>query len=394
MANTDTEDKDNGSNILLIVIISIVCINHLLVYKVFLEARKKTRFSSRAKHLIVILQAYGDICLALFPLALRLKGMMRNPPMMSIFCWKRVLAYTYLFHLLPFVHASGVIVLIAESFLFWRRGTENVQESMGQRWYSLKFQLVSVIPWILGLLLVLPLILAGFDFKTCSAEDYSLERIESFYWITIILPGSFALLCAFAYASIKAPLFSQSSNANTEDKTGNFTDQVFLSNFDPKQNIAYGCSKTLKVNQVGCKECGRPLQDEFLSEGPKVPERLTYWVNNNLASNTASEVSRSYTNMDDGDELLIGTEIYTPESLTIVDTTPVVKREKWTRLAAAILFCVFSMPCAIMDLTYILSQKDSLWPDSIQMETSMEILYRLHVLRSLISPLLWLNEYS
>ncbi|RUS75937.1 hypothetical protein EGW08_016302 [Elysia chlorotica] len=369
MANEEEDNNGNGANTLLIVIISIVCINILMIYEIVVAARKRAYGSSRAKHLILISQGIGDICIGLFPLNLRLQAMLDNPPMEDIACWQRILANTYMFHLMPFIHATGIIVLIAESYIFWRRGGVKSSSFPDRRWYSLRYLLAGTLPWGLGVLIVIPLVIVGFDLELCSVQNYPALRLQSFYFVSIVLPGALAIISAVVYSlssvgkSTKTSLSISSSPCLYDNDLPTYSDALQASTYSQKipmdkadiSDELYVSNAKLQVYdyRTSCKECGRGLIDSTLQE-----------LGGQISHNSVEDVKS-----------------------TII-------WEKRSRLAAAALFCVCSIPSAILDIMFLSSSSEDAWPVSVKVTSGIETMYRLHVLRSLISPLVWINEYS
>ncbi|KAK3704214.1 hypothetical protein RRG08_066845 [Elysia crispata] len=388
MADPETDNKGSGANILLIVIISIVGTNVLMIYKVLVQAREKVRGPSRAKHLILILQASGDILVGVFPLNIRLQGFLGNNAMEDIDCWQRIFAHTFLFHLMPFVHATGIIVLVAESLLFWgRQGVYSAAHSAGRSWFSLRYLLASLVPWGLGLLVVLPLVLVGFDFETCSVMDYSIPRIQSFYWITIILPGILAVVAAWAFSISslsRASQWAQPSCALIFGGSPTAPPYAFDGHLPSYSEAIHTRTEKNKdtVKYDGYTTSGFPkeLQDSS-SVVPNFP----------VDTKSCSGYSK---HLEAWDDPLICDDSYIEVPPTNTrDVQSTIWWEKWSRLGAAILFCACSMPYAIMDLIIVSSSSGEGWSDSGH-STGLDALYRLQVLRSLISPLVWINEYN
>lgn len=383
-ASPEVENDNDGANILLIVIISIICINVLLIYKIVIEARKKTNSSNRSKHMIILFQAVCDILVGLFPLNIRLHGLQDDAAMENTSCWKRILAHTYLFHLMPFIHATGIVLLVAESALFWRRQGRQPGYQPEKNWCSVKNILVSSLPLALGVLAVGPLVLTGFDYKTCSVESYSLSRFQSFYWVSIIVPGFLAVVSACVYRLSSRSSVNVSYRSPEDSKLiilSRDTSRPFIKGFsvqsdanDMKTDLhhaekisgfslaRYHCSD----GKLGCPECGKPFTSYSVQEADDEPL------------------------LDHGEH---------GETLSVspqTDVPSVIGFEKWNRLAAAVLFCACAMPSTVLDLMYLTAEAngDSSFPETIRVTRGIEALYRLHVLRSLISPLLWVNEYS
>ena len=381
MESPDLQVKGNGANILLVVIMSITCINILLIYKVLFEARRRAHGYNRAKHLVVILQACGDIFVALFPLIIRYQGLVDNPPMVDVVCWHRILAHTFLFHLMPFVHATGIILLTAESFLFWGQyGIHPTFLSHGS-WFSRQNFLASLIPWVLGALAVFPLVLVGFDFDFCTVADYSMPRIASFYWITIILPGVVAFMTSYAYMVI--PGLNKSYHAQLS--FASFTDHPSAHSSDCFENDLPTYNEACQTNKEKVDIMKASRANFGISNGGKHREEFREY-GKPLADYSLPE----------RDELLRTEDGNRTQNslLQAEDISSKICWEKRSRFIAAFIFCVCSMPCAVLDLIILSGNSENMGPKTAQIATGLESLYRLHVLRSLISPLVWINEYS
>ena len=392
MSNSEVDNNSNGANILLIVIISIICINLLMIYEILFGAKKKA-YGSRAKHLILILQGIGDICIGLFPLNIRLQGMIDNPSMENIVCWQRILAHTFLFYLMPFVHATGNIVLIAESFLFWGRHGVHPSPCPERNWFTLRYLLASLIPWGLGVLTVIPLVLVGFDFKTCSVQDYSSPRLQSFYWVTIVLPGVLAVIAACAYMLSSLSTSSQLLNSTNSSLTHHSSahSRCYSENHLPSYSEALQTSADNMYTSLDIIGCIKPNMSEKFYDFFNANEhfchyRTGYTERGKLLNDGSIQGSdKIFVEGEGQGGILHG---------TVENIQSTIRWEKWNRVAVVILFCICSMPSAILDIIFLSKCPDGSWPDFTQLSSGIEALYRLHVLRSLISPIVWINEYS
>ncbi|RUS82970.1 hypothetical protein EGW08_009255 [Elysia chlorotica] len=376
----------SGANILLIVILSILFTNAVMIYKVLGHARKKVWSSNRAKHVILILQGVGDILVGLFPLNIRYQSFLGTLSLGDIACWQRVFAHTFLFHVMPLVHAAGILLLVVESALFWRRGGRH---SSGRRWCSPRYLAAAFTPWALGLLVAVPLVLLGFDFHTCSVKAYSLPVIQSFYWVTIICPGILALVAACA--------FSTSSLQRADKLDDEHFSYAFISG-DPCASP----SSVIKSGLPPCRESVHTKPEETLKTPEMeagVPKPQFAGKIQNYASYHLSKfwkTSNKYSqNLEDNTDLVLldGRSRGVVSAWTLTDGQPTLRWEKWTRLAAAALFCACSVPYAAMDLTLLYCGPGCEWSSGGQ-ASGVDILYRLLVLRSLISPLVWIHEYN
>ena len=388
MDTSQGQSRDNAANILLLVIISIFCINLLLIYKVIAEARRKTRGSNRAKHLVLIFQALGDISLGVFPLGTLLHSLLDNAPIEDSVCWHRILAHTYLFHFIPFVHATGIIVLTRESFVFWwRQGLEPPSQLNGV-WCSRQSLTAGLFPWLLGALTVAPLVLLGFDFDECDLSNYSLQRIESFYWLSIILPGIVAFIAACAYWLSSLPRASQISKTSLASHPRISTCQFENDSPTDNETVLSGLDN-MKRNLNNIDYNGHKLSKQASDLSNAKPHYGDHRKGCQEFVNLLADF-----NLDEKDVLIRKDEYETSYTLTQAEEVLMkIVWEKRSRAAAAILFLVCSMPRAVMDLMSFAGDSVII-PSESALISVVEFLYRLHVLRSLLSPLVWLKEYS
>jgi hypothetical protein len=117
-------------------------------------------------------------------------------------------AYTYAIFLITFVYGVGLVVLAGE--LVWRY--KGKPSSANTSINMVKTIVLSSIPWILGLIIVLPLTMAGIDYY----YDYdglcyisSTTSIYAMFGVSVILPAVLAVVVCFVVLCIRfVPLTS------------------------------------------------------------------------------------------------------------------------------------------------------------------------------------------
>lgn len=180
------DDANKGLGISFIV--SIFAANCVLI---FITIRKGGFFYT-PKSLTVISLAIGDILMALFPLAIMTRKFFDD--LISFSCNTELSYFVYINFLIHFVYSTGIVVLAAE--LLYRIKTSQIAEMTPAN--VVKSFLCSAFPWILGLIIILPLVLAG------QAVEYGLilvckgaltvGRYKTTLGVCVILPAGVAVL--------------------------------------------------------------------------------------------------------------------------------------------------------------------------------------------------------
>ncbi|KAH9492303.1 hypothetical protein Btru_024632 [Bulinus truncatus] len=163
-----------------IFIIPIVATNSLLIWKHV----RKTKFYFLPKNMIVISLAVGDVILALFPLIVDAVSVFVDSLFLKDNC-RLILAYgTYKYFLIHFVFGLGLVVL----------GTEILLREKLKKLFLNQKPLVAIVasstPWILGLLIVVPICLSKGGYFRCE----TLYSPETKYAVSVFVPASLALI--------------------------------------------------------------------------------------------------------------------------------------------------------------------------------------------------------
>ncbi|CAG5118067.1 unnamed protein product [Candidula unifasciata] len=164
--------SDGTKGLIVCFIITILLANFYLIYVTV----RKGGFFYRAKSLTMISMAIGDIFLALFPLIVLARAIFEGPEL-SLPCSTTRASTVYLKFLIHFVYGFGLITLAVE--LVHRYKTQQKQEKTTRN--IIQSVIYSAVPWLLGLIVVLPVTLANLRGPYSDAEQ----------------PGPYAILTPF-----------------------------------------------------------------------------------------------------------------------------------------------------------------------------------------------------
>ncbi|CAL1547989.1 unnamed protein product [Lymnaea stagnalis] len=140
----------------------------------------------KPKSLTVFSLAIGDVFLALFSMVVYTKYLFEDD-FFENHCHLFITAGVYRFYLNTFVYGIGLIVLGLEIILHHRI-------SCLSKLYQVVCSMVaSSIPWILGLIIILPLALANIDVNHCRSTS-SRDQLKNLLVVSIIIPASGAII--------------------------------------------------------------------------------------------------------------------------------------------------------------------------------------------------------
>ncbi|XP_055898463.1 uncharacterized protein LOC106066846 [Biomphalaria glabrata] len=162
--------------------LSVIFIILICVTNIALVGRQLSRpmFYRNAKLMAIISLAVGDIILALFPGVITAK-IYFNQQWIPI-CRVNLLSSTY-FSLMHFVFGIGLVVLCAESHLrdFIKKSGKETASAL----------VLSSVPWIIGLIVILPLCLVNAEYDFFCRTGVSLKVIIA---VSVFVPTSLAVL--------------------------------------------------------------------------------------------------------------------------------------------------------------------------------------------------------
>ncbi|BFZ13191.1 hypothetical protein BsWGS_16230 [Bradybaena similaris] len=187
-------------------IMAILVANFFLIYTTV----RKGQFLYKPKSLIMISMAIGDLFLALFPMVVLARGLFEGSDLV-LPCSTERASTVYLKFLIHFVYGFGLITMAVE--LVHRYKT---QQKQGKDIRDIVQSLIySAVPWFLGLIIILPITLAGMtvpeDAKATQHSDYvvftpillkcfgipSLSRGLTMFGVSVVLPAPLAVIVSF-----------------------------------------------------------------------------------------------------------------------------------------------------------------------------------------------------
>ncbi|CAL1543983.1 unnamed protein product [Lymnaea stagnalis] len=167
----------------IIFIILILLANGLLIFKNV----RKGDFMYKPKSLTILSLAIGDVLLALFPMVVQTKVLFGDYAVTGLSCSTTITSGAYSPYLITFVYGIGLMVLGFEIIQSQKSSPTNKNT---QIIYSLAY---SSFPWILGLIVVLPLGMANLNIDTCQGTQ-TVGQARALVVIGIILPALGAVI--------------------------------------------------------------------------------------------------------------------------------------------------------------------------------------------------------
>lgn len=332
---------DKGLSIVFIVCISLI--NILLINKI--AFKKGCLYSPR--NLTIISLAVGDIFLALYSLVIKTRILFDG---VYLGCRLMVTHRLYANYLIHFVYGVGLIVLAVE--LMTRRKHRFITRTPAA---FFKAVLCSAIPWVFGVVVVLPLTLVGFDWQTCNNGQ---DRRLSKFCVSIIFPAGLAVVMCVTASCTRATPRAVSYKRTIQSK-----DEV--------------------LNMINTNA-------EFPGYGTTAKNGHPYQIHKNgIWNNSFVDVSTTFQQTTDEPPVFIPPPDYDQEKLIVVDTA----REKIVLVVTSIIFFLCVVPSAAFNIYGLRGE----FTDQLSL-FSFTILYEgfnwLSIFRSMVTPLIWLGCYS
>ncbi|XP_005101300.1 uncharacterized protein LOC101860663 [Aplysia californica] len=376
MAGTiDFEAKHTAYKVLYVTfIIAILAANIALLIK-FL--RKGRILLSQRKFLVMTL-AGGDIFMALFPLVVAARTVFEE--YFSFSCSTLFTAAVYWKYYLPFVYGLGLVFLCAE--LRFRRHLRSMITSP----YVASI-LIAAVLWIFGLILILPLAMAGFDTLRCSFDSsMTIERLRALILFGMILPPVSAVIFAIAinckkikavpeYYDVPSAQGTVISTAALPESQGTLQQQHYFGQFQSQYNQGLAPSSQPSSHSVQpITNVSGQLQSVAYPAYPPNSQKSFPPSQAVMPASTGSPESAS-------------DEEYSEKA---------VRQEQRALLAVSILNVILTLPLAIFTIpaaSFALGYQGAKIPDGLD-ALSAEVLGELFLwmlyLRSILTPLVWM----
>ncbi|BFZ13251.1 hypothetical protein BsWGS_16290 [Bradybaena similaris] len=331
---------DEGLSIVFIVCISVI--NILLITK--LAFKKECIYSPR--NLTMISLAIGDIFLAMFCLVIKTRVLFDR---VYLGCGLMVTYLLYTYYLIHFVYGVGLTVLAVE--LMTRHRRRLVSRTPAD---FLKTVLCSAIPWVFGLVVILPLTLVGFDWQTCNdGQDRSLAKL----CVSIIFPAAISVVAcvtaSFSRATPRAVVYQRTTQSKD------------------------GLLNTINTNT------------EFPVYGTTAKYGHPYQIHKNGVWNDSfANTSATFQHTTDEPPVFIPSADYDQEQPIVVVTA----REKIVLVITSIIFFLCVVPSAAFNIHGHRGE----FADQLS-TFAFTVLYKgfnwLSIFRSMVTPLIWLGCY-
>ncbi|BFZ13252.1 hypothetical protein BsWGS_16291 [Bradybaena similaris] len=236
----------------------IICISVINILLVIKTAFKKG-FIYCPRSLTIISLALGDIFLALYGLVIYCVVLFEA---VSYSCRLLLSFWVYVYFILHCVYGVGLIVLAVEMVIRHKR-----RSLIRRKPTEIVIALIcSLIPWIVGLGVVIPLTLVGTDWESCT-QVLTPERSLARYYGSVIIPAGLAVIvCVVASCIPSTPReVIYESNTQTGEETnktnayGGFpTNSTTTVHVMSSQNDTFGVQNG-SVNQISHGEQEQPL---------------------------------------------------------------------------------------------------------------------------------------
>uniref|UniRef100_A0A2C9L697 G-protein coupled receptors family 1 profile domain-containing protein n=1 Tax=Biomphalaria glabrata TaxID=6526 RepID=A0A2C9L697_BIOGL len=193
-----------AEQVLTVTFILLICfINWALI----ITQVKKPMFYQSVKLMMIISLAIGDIIFALFPLVVHARQYFEADKTFMT-CTLLTNATTYMFYLIHFVYGLGLVILAAEVFL-----RNRIQSIHDNRYKIISAVGASSVPWILGLIIILPLCMSNVDYENHCINSQSLE---SMFGVSVFLPVSLSIVISIDLNCLYGPTLQQRQITDTD----------------------------------------------------------------------------------------------------------------------------------------------------------------------------------
>ncbi|KAK0065846.1 POU domain class 6 transcription factor 2 [Biomphalaria pfeifferi] len=189
---------------LIVIFILLICLINgaLIVTQV-----RKPMFYQRVKLMMIISLAIGDIIFALFPLVVLARRFF-EADITFMTCRLSTNTTTYMSFLIHFVYGLGLVVLAAEVFL-----RNRIQSIHDNNYKIISAVGASSVPWILGLIIILPLCMSKVNYESDCTNSQSLE---SMIGVSIFLPVSLSIVISIVLNCVHGPTLQQRQIIGTD----------------------------------------------------------------------------------------------------------------------------------------------------------------------------------
>ncbi|BFZ23002.1 hypothetical protein BsWGS_26041 [Bradybaena similaris] len=191
MPEIDHDALSTATKALSVIFIVLICTaNAILIYVV----ARSARFMYSPRCLILISLAIGDIFFALFSLVVNARVTFEDARLPF---GTTLTATYYQTFFISFVYGVGLIIMAVEIILRHKTVTPFLK----------RYQIVeafgfSALPWLLLLVIILPLTLVGVDWETHEVTATT-QRVRAMYWVSVLVPAILAVVICLVIIFIK-----------------------------------------------------------------------------------------------------------------------------------------------------------------------------------------------
>ncbi|XP_005101305.1 uncharacterized protein LOC101861667 [Aplysia californica] len=323
-----------------IFIIGILVGNFALLYIIL---RRGCPLMNTRKFLIFTL-AGGDILLALYSLIIFARKIFEKHFRLN--CETEFVSMVYWNNYLPFVYGVGLLVLCGE--LCFRRKLRSTISNP-----CLASILVAAVPWIVGLILILPLTLAGFDTQTCRYDDsMTIGRLRAVVVISMVLPSVLAVIFALITNRMKIEAIADGYDTPSPEGT-------FLSEITTMLNAQVYPLSSTDAN-------GQSEEDSTFKQAAYLPQTMPPTQAVALTPVSATQPASDQQ-----------------------DVQAAVSNEQTTLVVVAFVHAILTLPYALYTLSYIMNEDRVVLDPLARVVLGILLQWMVH-LRSILTPIVWL----
>ncbi|KAK0065849.1 POU domain class 6 transcription factor 2 [Biomphalaria pfeifferi] len=312
---------------------------------------KKPMFYDSVKLMMIISLAIGDIIFALFPLVV-LAIQYSEADLTFMTCRLITIVTTYMSYLIHFVYGLGLVVLAAEVFL--RNRIQSIHEN---NYKIISAVGASSVPWILGLIIILPLCMSNVNYESQCTNSQSLEFM---FGVSVFLPVLLSIVISIVLNCVHGPTLQQGQIISTDQQPLIVSEQTVIQQENiiqyPPQRYAPGNTHYNSINSNPCPQNAVPY--------PPYP----YPANQQVMSQSST------VNLNQGTH-------------TIRETPMHQHAEGQRLLLISIIFGFMVVPIAL--ITIRAAHID--WDDSMKKTVVTQFVFWLMVARSCITPLIMIS---
>ncbi|CAL1546468.1 unnamed protein product [Lymnaea stagnalis] len=364
----------------IIFIIAILLANGLLIF----NNVRKGDVMYKPKTLTILSLSIGDVLMALFPMVVATRMFFGDFAQRTMPC-SLITTYTvYMPYLITFVYGLGLMVL----------GLEIVQHhkisSLSKNSKLICSLIASSIPWILGLIIILPLGLANIDMDTCE-NSQTIDQFKALIVLGILLPACGAVITSIIAKCIDQILYLYQQLVSSHPQVMVDLNTHTMAYANAPHNEQQGPTPTTPGNPHPRPSTLQAQTYAAHMQFPNSQRHVKHMYNLPSTQPYALPAQPHYirSGNQNSNSFIVPTPLVTMETAVEVPIDTTQRRNRL--LVISIIYFILVTPLAIFHLGYL--NPDVTPMGVVASVTIGNIVYWLNVIRSVITPLI-MHGYS